>query len=70
MIKIYDYLFPDELILEGFNHFKNYQDWDYLADSPTTNTNASIGKVFTKNFEPIAYKFIDYLEDKVFGKCL
>ena len=70
MIKIYDYLFPDELIVEGFNYFKKYQDWDYLADSPTTNANASIGKVFTNNFEPIVYKFIDYLEDKVFGKCL
>jgi len=69
MIKVYDSVFPDELIVEGYYHFENYKDWSYLADSPQYQ-NATLGKTFTEEFEPIAYKFIEYLDRKEFGKCL
>jgi len=69
MIKIYDYLIPDELVVEGYHYFKNYSNWDYIADSPSNN-NSSIGKVFLNDFEEIAYKFIDYLDETKFIKCI
>lgn len=70
MIKIYDYLIPEELVIEGYHYFNTYSNWDYLADSPNNNKNASIGKVFRDTFEPIAYKFLEHLDLKIFKKCL
>lgn len=69
MIKVYDYLFPEELVLEGCHYFDTYQNWDYLADSPQYD-NATLGKTFVNEFEPIAYKFIEFLDHKEFRKCL
>jgi Rps23 Pro-64 3,4-dihydroxylase Tpa1-like proline 4-hydroxylase len=69
MIKVYDFLFPDELIIEGNYYFNNYDQWDYLADSPQYD-NATLGKTFVGEFEPIAYKFIEYLDRSDFRKCL
>lgn len=71
MIKVYDYLFSDELIAEGCHYFDTYQKWDYLADNPLYN-NPTLGKTFVGTFEPLAYQFIDILgyQKTFFKKCL
>ena len=69
MIKIYDYIFPDELIQKGCEYFKTYTEWHQLADAPGYD-NATLGRTFNNKFESIAYEFIDFLDHKDFKKCL
>lgn len=65
MIKIYDYIFPDELIQKGCEYFKTYTEWHQLADAPGYD-NATLGRTFNNTFESIAYEFIDFLDHKDF----
>ena len=70
MIEVQDNLFPEELLTRTFNYFESYNDWDELPDSPEDEDLFTLGKPFERNFEPIAYEFIELLDQKDFKRCI